>query len=178
MTIDFICSEVHSLCEKYGERDPWRLAGEMGVIVRCEPMGADKNACKGFFIYQSRKRLVTINRDLPGSVQRIILAHELGHAVLHRDEARLRAFQDFSLYESNARFEYEANLFAAELLLDDSEVLERLREDDLFFAAAKRLAVPPELLDFKLRILRHKGMCVDSPILSRSDFLKNGWKQS
>lgn len=172
MTIDYICSEVNRLCEKYGERDPRSLANEMGIIVRCDPMGSDEKSCKGFFIYQSRKRLITVNSQLPEKVQRIILAHELGHAVLHKDEARLRAFHDFSLYESNIRFEYEANIFAAELLLDDSEVVEKLREDNLFFTAAKRLAVPPELLDFKLRILKHKGLYVNSPILSRSDFLK------
>lgn len=172
MTIDYICSAVDRLCEKYGERDPLRLAEETGVIVRCEPMGNYENACKGFFIYQSRKQLITVNSDLSENAQRIIIAHELGHAVLHRDEARLRAFHDFSLYEDTIRFEYEANLFAAELLLDDSEVMEKLREDDFFFSAAKRLAVPPELLDFKFRILKHKGLNVDSPILSRSDFLK------
>lgn len=172
MTIDFICSEVDRLCEKYGERDPRCLADAMDVIVRCDPMGTDEKSCKGFFIYQSRKRLITVNSELKEAVQRIILAHELGHAVLHKDEARLRAFHDFSLYENNIRFEYEANIFAAELLLDDLEVVERLHEDDLFFTSAKRLAVPPELLDFKLKILKHKGLYVDSPIQSRSDFLK------
>lgn len=172
MTIAFISDEVASLIKKYGERSPSRLAEAMGVIVCYEPMGTE-NACKGFFICQSRQRLITINSDLPETIGRVILAHELGHAALHRNEARLHSFHDFSMYETKAALEYEANIFAAELLLEDDEVMATLREENSFFSAAKRLNVPPELLDFKLRILKSKGSNFDSPILSRSDFLKD-----
>lgn len=173
MTIAFISDEVGALVRKYGERSPARLAEDMGVIVRYEPMGTDASACKGFFICQSRQRLITVNSDLPETTQRVILAHELGHAALHKNEARMHTFHDFSMYETKAALEYEANLFAAELLLEDGEVAATLREENSFFSAAKRLNVPPELLDFKLRILRSRGEELASPILSRSDFLKD-----
>lgn len=173
MTISFISSEVNILAEKYGERSPSGLADEMGVIVRYEPMGGNENSCKGFFMALFGKRLITINSDLPEATQQLVLAHELGHAVLHGCKAGLHTFRDFSLLETKTKLEYEANLFAAELLLDDVEVTKTLREENSFFAAAKHLEVPAELLDFKLRILRHKGISMDSPILSRSDFLKD-----
>lgn len=173
MTIAFICNEVRGLTEKYCERSPLRLAEGMGVIVRYEPMGSDENACKGFFIAQSGQRHITVNSDLSETTQQLVLAHELGHAVLHCGKARLQTYHDFSLLEAKTTLEYEANLFTAELLLDDGEVSKTLREENSFFAAAKRLEVPAELLDFKLRILRHKGLSLDSPILSRSNFLKD-----
>lgn len=171
MTIDYICKTVAELTEKHGLREPFRLAEAMGVILRQEPMGTDENACKGFFIYQSRKRLITVSSNLDRDRQRIILAHELGHAVLHREQARLGALHDFTLYGSG-QTEYEANLFAAELLLEDEETLLRLRESVSFFSAAKSLGVPAELLDFKLRILKHKGHALTPPLGAKSDFLK------
>ena len=172
--IENICREVARLKRKYDEDDPVRLAKAMGIIVSYEPMGREPSACKGFFMIQSRKKLIMINSDLPKVVQRIILAHELGHAVLHRRElSALKAFHDFSLYDSTARFEYEANLFAAEYLLDDDKVIEKLNEDAFFFGVARELFVPPELLDFKFRILKNKGWTLDSPIMAHGDFLKH-----
>ncbi|MGI5892104.1 MAG: ImmA/IrrE family metallo-endopeptidase [Bacillota bacterium] len=173
MTIDYICSLVAKLIKKYGETDPFRLAQAMRLTVLFEAMGKQPDACKGFFLYQSRVKVIVINSDLPEAIQRIILAHELGHCVLHKEAARLSAFHDFALYDSSSQYEYEANLFTAELLLEDELVFEALNEDNFFFAAARSMNVPAELLDFKFRILKNKGYkIVDTPILANSNFLK------
>lgn len=116
-----ICKEVYGLMQHYGERDPWKLAKAMNIIVDQQPMGNSPNACKGFYLYQSRKRHITINSDLPETAKRIILAHELGHAVLHQ-KTKINNFHEFVLYDSTSQYEYEANLFAAEYLLDDELV--------------------------------------------------------
>jgi len=173
MTIEAICREVERLMRKYAEPDPWKLAQAMGIFVDEHPLGKSPKACKGFFLYQSRQKHITINSDLPEMVQRIILAHEIGHAVLHQAAAKMRAFHDFALYDTSSQFEYEANLFAAEHLLEDTVVRERLSKDTFFFSVAKELAVPPELLDFKFRILKRKGWQLESPIQAKSDFLKH-----
>ncbi|HHT66260.1 MAG TPA: ImmA/IrrE family metallo-endopeptidase [Clostridiales bacterium] len=172
MSIENICREVSRLIHRYDERDPWKLAEAMGIIVDELPMGKTPNSCKGFFLYQSRKKHITINSDLPENIRRIILAHEMGHAVLHHEAARMGAFHDFALYDSSSQMEYEANLFAAEYLLEDEIVRERLSEDTFFFSVAKELSVPPELLDFKFRILKQKGWLVESPIQANSNFLR------
>lgn len=173
-TIDYISRQVARIMRKYDETDPYRLAQAMGIIVGYEAMGDYPEACKGFFMYQSRKKLIMINSDLPDVLQRIILAHEIGHAVLHSKElATLKAFHDFALYDTTSRFEYEANLFAAEYLLDDGEVIDKLNDDAFFFGVARELFVPPELLDFKFRILKNKGWSLESPIASHGDFLKH-----
>jgi len=64
---------------KYDEPDPWKLAEAMGIIVQVMPLGSSDKSCKGFFLRQSRKKHITINSDLPEPIQRIILAHEIGH---------------------------------------------------------------------------------------------------
>ncbi|MDR0446310.1 MAG: ImmA/IrrE family metallo-endopeptidase [Oscillospiraceae bacterium] len=169
-TIDGICAKARALMKL--AREPMLLARDMGILVRYESMGTSERACKGFYVYAFRRHVITINGDLSEDAARIVLAHELGHAALHRDAAQLRAFHDFSLYDTS-KLEYEANVFAAELLLDDDEVIERLNEDTFFFLAARELRVPPELLDIKFRTLKHRGYQIDLPLMAKSNFLKN-----
>ena len=70
--------------------------------------------------------------------------------------------------------EKDANLFAAEYLLDDGDVLDILNGDVTFFSAAASLCVPMELLDFKFRVMKWKGYkLTEPPISARSNFLRN-----
>lgn len=174
MSIEYISRRAAEVKARYGEREPLRLARAMGILVLRHPMGRGSEACKGFFMCQSRQKLIAVNDDLSPELQRIILAHEIGHAVLHREQlATLKAFHDFSLYDSTSQYEYEANLFAADYLLEDEAVISKLNEDNFFFGVARELCVPPELLDFKFRILKNKGLTLDSPITAHGDFLKH-----
>lgn len=134
-------------------------------------MGTGPRSCKGFFLASSRCKLIVINSDLPENIQRIIIAHELGHAVLHGDSA-ISAFHEFAIFDATDRMEYEANVFAAEFMLDDDEVMESLEMQMDFFQMAKCLYVAPELLDFKLRILQQQGVKINAPYIAHGDFLK------
>ena len=56
-------------------------------------------------------------------MRRIVILHKIGHDQLHRRQATV--FQEFSLFDMSAGImEYEANLFAAQIMLPDEEVLE------------------------------------------------------
>lgn len=158
--------------EKYDETDPERLAEQMKILVSREPMGLFEGCCKGFFLVHRRKKHITINGDLPDVLQKVVLAHELGHCVLHSGSSSA-AFHEVILFDTADQKEYEANVFASELLLPDEAVLEVLNDDMFFFQAAKALYVPSELLDFKFRILKRRGYKVESPITANGDFLKN-----
>lgn len=174
MTIEYISKEVKRIRKKYDERDPYQLCHDMGISLILLPMGAGKDACKGFYMVQSRQQAIVINSDLPEELQRIILVHEIGHAVLHRSASKLRAFHDFVLFDETSVYEYEANIFAADFLMEDEEVLCLLNDDISFFGAASQLNVPAELLDFKFRVLKRKEYkVIDPPLHSNSDFLKN-----
>ena len=118
--------------------------------------------------------MITINADLPDALQGVICAHELGHAVLHAQQAGVNAFHDFSLFDTASIKEYEANLFAAEFLMSDEDVMAELNDDISFFGAAAQLKVPAELLDFKFRIMKRKGYkMIDPPLMANSNFLKD-----
>ena len=62
-------------------------------------------------------------------------------------------------------------------LLDDGEVIGSLEEQMDFFTMAKVLSVPPELLDFKCRILQRQGVEIIAPYIARGDFLKRNLEQ-
>ena len=172
-SFDFICKQANRLKAKYDENDPFKLARDLGIKLLFAPMGKDIECCKGFYLTHSRIRTMSINSDLSSEFQRIIASHELGHAVLHNKEAGVKAFHDFGLFDSATTFEYDANIFAAEILLEDEDVLERLNDDLSFFQAAAELNVPAEILDFKFRTMKWKGYKIrEAPILSSGNWLK------
>jgi len=172
--IEQISDIVSHLKRKYKEDDPYSLAKAMGIKIIYEPMGTYEGACKGFYLFQSRVQIITINSDLPSFIQMFILIHELGHSVLHRKSCGVKAFHEFTLFDETSKMEYEANIFLAEFLMKDDDVLELLNEDMSFFNAAKELCVPPELLDFKFRVLKRKGYkVIDPPTNAKANFLKN-----
>ena len=63
-------------------------------------------------------------------IRRILVAHELGHDRLHKKMAMLKGFQEVELFDKTIPAEYEANIFAAELMIADNEVLELLNDED------------------------------------------------
>lgn len=173
MSYTRVFEAVESLQKKYCEDNPFRLCSAMGIILLNQPFGTDPDAIKGFFLESKRIRTITVNCDLPNVIQRIIVSHELGHAVLHRNSG-VKAFHDIGLFDESSSTEKEANLFAAEYLLDDEEVLDALNRDTTFFTAALRLLVPVELLDFKFRVMKWKGYkLIEPPIMAQSNFLAN-----
>lgn len=169
MTIERIVKKVRQLKRQYNEDNPELLCSAMGILLCRMPMGKNNDACKGFFLRQSRIPLIMLNNDQPARLQRVVLAHELGHANLH---AEIKAIHEFQLFDGVQRCEYEANLFAAEYLLTDEAVREALLEDSSLFNAARRLMVPAELLDFKLRILKSRGLPVEAPLYADSCFMR------
>lgn len=168
-----IINVVGRLDKKYGEKDPVALCSLLGIKLNMFPMGTARDAVKGFFLIDRRVKVVTVNSDLPRVIQRIITAHEIGHARLHAGSG-IRAFHEAGLFDESSLLEREANLFAAEYLLPDDEVLETLSGDNTFFTAAASLNVPPELLDFKFRLMKWKGYkLVEPPLTASSKFLKD-----
>ncbi|SMB81070.1 protein of unknown function [Desulfonispora thiosulfatigenes DSM 11270] len=167
--ISFISNKVENLIKKHDESDPFRLCQSLGILILYEKFS---NNIKGYFLVQSRIQIIVINSNLPEELQRIICAHELGHAILHQKLAAKNTLSDFALFDATAQPEFEANLFAAELLIKDDTVISLLNEDLSFFDVASTLCVPAELLDFKFRILKHKGYRLEAQLYCHGDFLK------
>lgn len=109
------------LVKRCGSRDPFEIAEQIGVkVLLCE----DFSSLKGMYRVIKRNRFIFLNQDLDESMLRIVCAHELGHDQLHRKMAKTHPIQEFMLYDMQSRPEYEANIVAAEILLDNDTVLE------------------------------------------------------
>lgn len=167
-TTAHIIETVNRLVEKYDTRDPYELCRVLGIKVHFFDM---EKKLKGFFFYQSRQKNIVIDSNVNDVLERILIAHELGHAVLHTKIAMMKGFQEMEVLDGSSLEEDEANFFAAELPLEDREVLDYLSEYS-FFETAKQLYVPAALLDYKFSLLHEKGELVNPMHLRKSDFLK------
>ncbi len=170
MNIDAIIRTVSGITNRYSDRDPARLCRYMDILLAYEPMGAAKQACKGFFFRKLGVSVITVNSELTDTFRKLITAHELGHAVLHADMGE-RGLLDYGYFDKTNECEREANFFAAELLLTDSDMYEALYECSTYYEIAQRLYVPAELADLKLQIMEHKGCDLHAPRETAADFM-------
>lgn len=110
------------LVRRCGTRDPFQIANALGINVMddCENLGS----LKGMYCIVKRNRFIFLNKDLSPQMKRIVCAHEIGHDRLHRALAKKHGLQEFVLYDMATKPEYEANIVAAEILLDSDEILE------------------------------------------------------
>lgn len=109
---------VLDLTQKYNTLNPFKIADSLKIEYIIGPMGK----YSGCYLYLKRHRCIFINEDLSDSDMRLVMAHELGHAILHKSEDCY--FIRNKTFLSTARIEKEANTFAAELLIPDSLIYE------------------------------------------------------
>jgi|GEM_PF-20278 len=170
-TIEYISKAVDELVTKHNTRNPFEICKNLDIRIRLKDLGRD---IKAYYFYHSRIRNIVCNTNVSENLRRILVAHELGHDQLHKEIAMMKGFQEIELFDSARPMEYEANIFAAELLIDDGELLNLLNDENkTFFDVARELYVPADLLDFKFRVMKHKGYRVQAPIVAHGDFLKN-----
>ncbi len=105
---------TEELKSKYKTADPFELCRCLGFLVIRTDL---PKSVRGFFMETADGVSVVISNTLPSPVDRACAAHELGHALLHR------GINTFFLSENTnlvgGRYEREADLFAAALLLDE-----------------------------------------------------------
>ena len=107
---------VVNLERKYGTRDPYKLCKRMKINI----VYMDLGNIKGIYKKVVTNKFIVINENLDEFCQKVVLAHELGHAVLHHSK-EIQALEDYDLFPRYTnQIEIEANTFAAELLIDDT----------------------------------------------------------
>lgn len=166
-----IIDSVNKMIKRAGTRNPEDICEVYHIdITEANLM----KRLKAYYFYQSRIHNIVIDESIVDVFRRILIAHELGHFSLHKKIAMMQGFQELEVLEKRDTepLETEANLFAAELLLPDEDVLECLR-DYTFFETAKILNVPFALLDFKYSILQSKDYQIASMGLRKATFLKD-----
>lgn len=165
-TLSQVGSKLVRIC---GTRDPFSIARQLGIeVLFCDDFGP----LKGMYRVIKRNRFIFINKDLDEQMQIIVCAHELGHDQLHRDLAKGNAIREFMLYDMRTKPEYEANIVAAEILLDTDMILEYIY--DYGFTSeqiARAMYTDINLVALKIAHLAETGYDLRR-IEHRSDFLK------
>lgn len=104
---------VKNLIKKYNTSDPFLLCKKLNIIL----ISTDIGTIKGYYKHPYGRKVIVINSKLKEFTQKIVLSHELGHAVLHSN--RSVALMHDKILHYSSTVENEANKFAAELLLND-----------------------------------------------------------
>ncbi|MEF9951189.1 MAG: ImmA/IrrE family metallo-endopeptidase, partial [Clostridium sp.] len=80
--------------KKYGTRNPLTLAQELGIHIRYKEYTDDT---KGYFVKLLRNKFIIVNSNLSTYDQHVVIAHELGHALLHhsKGDAMIREYTLF-----------------------------------------------------------------------------------
>ena len=110
--------DVEKLVDKFGTRNPFKIAKEMNIVVIFEPLGE----INGYFTTVFRQRQIHINCNLSEQQKLFTAAHELGHAVLH-PKANTPFLKGSTFFSVN-KLEKEANKFALMLLISDEDLNE------------------------------------------------------
>ena len=104
-----------------------------------------------------RNRFVFYNPYVDDRIINMVLAHELGHDLYHKEQVKLGA-AEYELFDINTEMEIEANIFAAHLLLDEKSLIEDIREGYTYNQLVSLYDVNVNLMIFKLNEMHRMGM--------------------
>lgn len=109
---------VNFYVKKFDTRNPYELAKCLNVEVQVGQLGSRA----GCYMFLKNHKCIFLNEDLEEKEMLLVMAHELGHAIMHRKENCYFIRNKTLLLTS--RIEIEANTFAAELLIPDDIIFE------------------------------------------------------
>ena len=112
---------VLNLIAKHRTRNPFKLARALNIEIIYQDLGE----VRGFFKKILRRKYIFINSELSEFDQKLVCAHELGHAILHSSN-RIQFLIDNTKILKRSKIEDEANLFASWLLFPSDDVVEEL----------------------------------------------------
>ena len=128
-----------------GSRDPVKIAVYANIRIAILPLGE----IAGNYKLINRKRWIFVNDNIPtdSPMFKVVVAYELGHALLHRKENC--AFIKNKTLLLTSGIEREANEFAAYLLISDDTLLEY--SDYTQDQFCRCTGYPKELIELRLR---------------------------
>ena len=112
---------VSNLIKHFDTANPYHIASELGIKVYRLELPA---SVRGFYAVILRRKFIVINQDLNATASKVVVSHELGHALLHRGYGYY--FSCNQQYYRSSRREAQANEFAAWLLVRTSNMDQEL----------------------------------------------------
>lgn len=142
-----IKSTITKLEHLYGTNNPKIIAESLGIHIIYKPLG---NAL-GYYRYMKHIRWIFINECIIDNevLLNIVMAHELGHAVLHMKENC--CFMAHHTLLLTSKIERQANIFAANLLITN-KMLEEYK-DCTINQFSNCTGIDKDLIELRLRYI-------------------------
>jgi Zn-dependent peptidase ImmA (M78 family) len=136
--LNWIIRTLDREIKKHRTNNPFEIAKNRNIIIRYFPLGQTL----GFYMKNVRHQVITINSDIEDYLKKFVCAHELGHAILHKDENT--PFLHKNTLFSKDKIEREANEFAVYLLLHG----ENLEDYETKYDILRENGIPLEMERF------------------------------
>lgn len=102
---------------KFETNNPFEIADRLGILYQFGNLDFE-----GCYMFLKKHKYIFLNQSLSENELSLVMAHELGHAILHPKENCYFIRNYTGLL--NSKTEAEANKFAMELLLPDDILME------------------------------------------------------
>ena len=159
---------AEDLVRQYGTRDPFRIARQKGIQIYY----MNTSHQKGFSRIILKQSCIFINENMSEPMQKMTCAHELGHLLLHRDLLQENGIMlEYELFDIHNKTEFEANVFAANLLIDEKELREMAGAEMDMVEIAAAMDINVNLLMIKLILMQKKGINIPVPFTPDRKFL-------
>ena len=127
---------------KFQTSDPFEIADNLNILYQIGNL-----KCEGCYMFLKNHRYIFLSDSLSYTERQLVMAHELGHAILHRKQNCY--FIRNKTFLSTNKIEIEANRFAAELLIPDS-ILES-HKDMTVSQLARSLGYAERIVELKIK---------------------------
>lgn len=118
--MEWIKNRVNELIKKHNTYNPYEIAEAENIIVLFEPLGF----IDGYYNKFKKQKFIHINEAFNDHKRLFTCCHELGHAILHPN-SNTPFLHQYIFYKID-KLEYQANIFAMELIISDPRVKKML----------------------------------------------------
>ncbi len=165
-----IYEKASRIVKNCGTRDTLKIATELGIYI--DYINNLENLL-GMYTYRHKERHILLNANMEPMIMQMVCGHEIGHDVFHRDMAKNnKALPEFVLFDMRSKPEYEANAFAAHLVIDDDELIEYMQQGYDVVQLAAMMNTNINLMLIKLNEMNRMGWQLNLPYVPHSDFLR------
>lgn len=166
-----IYDKARSIVKGCGTRDTLRIARDLGIYVHYIN---EFDELLGMYTYRHKERHILLNANMEDMVMQMVCGHEIGHDVFHRDLAKANnSLPEFVLFDMRTKHEYEANAFAAHVIIDDDDLIGYMRQGYDVVQIARMMNTNINLLLVKLNEMNRMGWSLNLPYVPHSNFLKD-----
>lgn len=142
--MEWIKNIVQGLIETYNTRNIYDLIDSLDIMIIRKEL---QNGLKAkFFRDMFGNEFIYLASNINESEEKYLLAHEVGHAILHTD---ISVEYYYNSLVNTGKLEKQADYFAVELLIDEANIDKQILLDMNIEQLSSYFGIPIELIEYK-----------------------------